>query len=128
MKSDHAKLISAAYSQMMQDPDKYAWVKYTRGLLCSHGFGNVWKDQSVMNEKLFLAKFEQGLKDTFIQNCTSDVKSSNKCRMYREIKTVYKCENYMDCNIRHDFRMYYTKFRLSSHKFLIERARWRKDN
>ena len=24
--------------------------------------------------------------------------------MYREIKTVYKCENYMDCNIRHDFR------------------------
>ena len=33
----------------------------------------------------------------------------------------------MDCNIRHDLRMYYTKFRLSSHKFLVERARWRKD-
>ena len=35
LKSDHAKLVSAAYSQMMQDPDKYAWVKYTRDLLCS---------------------------------------------------------------------------------------------
>ena len=66
-------------------------------------------------------------KDTFIQNCTSDVESSNKCRMYREIKTVYKCENYMDYNIRHDLRMSYTKFRLSSHKFMVERARWRKD-
>ena len=33
----------------------------------------------------------------------------------------------MDFNLRHDSRMYYTKFRLSSHKFLVERARWRKD-
>ena len=92
LKSDYAKLISTAYSQMMQHPDKYAWVKYTRDSLCSHGFENVGKDQSVMNEKLFFANFEQRLKDTFIQNCTSDVESSNKCRMYREIKTVYKCE------------------------------------
>ena len=83
LKTCDEKLISAAYAQMMQDPDKYAWVKYTRD-------GNI-------------------------------------CWMYREIKTVYKCENYMDCNIRHDLRMYYTKFRLSSHKFLVERARWRKE-
>ena len=49
--------------------------------------------------------------------------------MYSEIKTVYNCENYMDCNIKHDLGMYYTKFRLlvSSHKFLVERARWRKE-
>ena len=66
LKTCDEKLISAAYAQMMQDPDKYAWVKYTRDLLCSHGFGNVWRDQSVMNEKLFLANFEQRLKDTFI--------------------------------------------------------------
>ena len=33
----------------------------------------------------------------------------------------------MDCNIRHDLRMYYTKFRLSSHKFLVEGSRWRKE-
>ena len=127
LKSCDAKLISAAYAQMMHDPDKYVWVKYTRDLLCSHGFGNVMRDQSVMNEKIFLANFEQRLKETFIQNCISDVESSNKCRMYREIKTVYKYENYMDCKIRHDLRMYYTKFRLSSHKFLVERARWRKE-
>ena len=111
---------------MMQDPDKYAWVKYTRAILCCHSFRNVWRDQSVMNET-FLANFEQRLKDTFIQNCISDVESSNKCRMYREIKTVYKCEYYMDCNTRHDLRMYYTKSRLNSHKFLVERARWRKE-
>ena len=63
---------------MRQDPDKYAWVKYTRDLLCSHGFEKVWSDQSVISENLFLANFEQRLKDTFIQNCNTDVESSNK--------------------------------------------------
>ena len=33
LKNYHAKLISAAYAQLMQDPDKYAWVKCTRDLL-----------------------------------------------------------------------------------------------
>ena len=121
------KLIPVTWAQMMQDPDKYFWVKYTRDLLCSHGFGNVWRDQSVMNGKLFLANFEQRQKDTVIQNYISDVESSNKCRMYRKIKIVYECENYMDCNIRHDLRMYYIIFRLSSHKFSVQRARWCKD-
>ena len=64
------------------------------------------------------------IKNTFIQkNCTSDIYSSNECRMYREIKTVYKCEYYVEYNISHDLRMYYKKFRLSSHKFLVERTK-----
>ena len=70
LKSRDAKLISAAYAQMMQDPDKYAWVKNIRDLLRFHDFGNVWRDQSVMNEKLFLGNFEERLKDTFIKKCT----------------------------------------------------------
>ena len=89
-------------------------------------FGNIWIDQSGVNEKLFIANFEQRLKDTHIQRCIGDMNSSNKCRTYREIKAVYKCETYLDCNIMHGLRMFYTKFRLSSHKFLIEPARWHK--
>ena len=86
LKTCDAKLFSAAYAQMMPDSDKCAWVKYTRDLLCSHGFGNVWEGHFVVNEKLFLANFEQRLKDTFIQICISDAESSNKCRMCRKIK------------------------------------------
>ena len=80
----------------------------------------------MVNGKLFPANFEQRLKDTHIQKCIGDMNSSNKCRTYREIKAVYKGETYMVCNIRHGLRMFYTKFRLSSHKFLIKRARWHK--
>ena len=103
---------------MMRNPEKYSWMTHIKDLLCSHGFENIWRDQSVVNGKLFLANIEQ--------RCIADMNSSNKCRTYREIKAVYKCETYLDCNIRHDLRMFYTKFRLSSHKFLIERTRWHK--
>ena len=48
---------------MKKDPDKYAWVKYTRDLLCSYSVGNVWRDQSVLNKKLFLLILNKGFKD-----------------------------------------------------------------
>ena len=43
--------------------------------------------------------------------------------MHKEIKTVYGAQTYMSCNI---ISSHYTKFRLSSHKFLGERGRWLK--
>ena len=79
-----------------------------------------------MNEKVFLATFEQRLKDEFIQKCFSDIRNSDRCRLYKEIKIVFECESYMNCNIRQDVRVCFTKLRLSSHKFLVERARWLK--
>ena len=68
-----------------------------------------------MNEKVFLATFEQRLKDEFIQKCFSDIRNSDRCRLYKEIKTVFECESYMNCNIRRDVRVCFTKLRLSSH-------------
>ena len=79
-----------------------------------------------MNKKVFLATFEQRLKDEFIQKCFSDIRNSDRCRLYKEIKTVFECESYMNCNIRRDVRVYFTKLGLSSHKYLVERARWLK--
>ena len=62
---------------------------HIKDLLCSRGLGNIWRDQSVMNVKEFLGNFEQRLKDTHIQKYIGDKNSSNKCIMYREIKSVY---------------------------------------
>ena len=73
---------------------------------------------------MFLATFEQRLKYEFIKKCFSDIRDSDRCRLYKEMKTVFECESYMNCNIRQNVRVCFTKLRLSSHKFLIERARW----
>ena len=91
-----------------------------------HGFGNIRNDQSMMNEKVFLATFEQRLKDEFIQKCFIDIRDSDRCRLCKGIKTVFERESYMNCNIRRDVRMCFTKLRLSSHNILVERARWLK--
>ena len=53
----------------------------------------IWNDQSVINEKVFLATFEQRLKDKCIQNCFSDIRDSDRCRLDKEIKIVFECES-----------------------------------
>ena len=63
--------------------------------------------------------------------------TTNSCVVYAEtgrfplcvfinmcmIKPVFGCKSYMNCNSRRDVRVCFTKLRLSSHKFLVERAR-----
>ena len=44
--------------------------------------------------------------------------------MYNEIKQSYKMESYFKCNIRRTLRIFLSRFRLSSHRFLIERGHW----
>ena len=61
-----------------------------------------------------------------IQKWFSDIQNSDRCRLYKEIKIVFCCESYMSDKIKQNLRVNYTKLRLSSHKFLVETARWRK--
>ena len=126
LNGDTNKLIHIAYMEMFQHPERSAWIKHIKDLLCCHCFEYIWKDQAVNNEKAFISLFECRIKDEFIQKCFSDIRNSDRCRLYKEIKTVFCCESYMNCEIKQNLRVNYTKLRLSSHKFLVESARWRK--
>ena len=126
LNGDTNKLIHIAYMEMFQHPERSAWIKHIKDLLCCHGFEYIWNDQAVNNEKAFISLFECRIKNEFIQKCFSDIRNSDRCRLYKEIKTVFCCESYMNCEIKQNLRVNYTKLRLSSHKFLVERARWRK--
>ena len=44
--------------------------------------------------------------------------------MYKEIKQVHKPEAYLTVNINKKVHTSVTKFRLGSHKLLVERGRW----
>ena len=52
------QLVHVAYRDMFQHQEQHAWIRHIKDLLCCHGFGNIWNDQSVMNEKVILATFE----------------------------------------------------------------------
>ena len=32
---------------MVRNPEKYTWITHIKDLLCSHGIGNIWRDQSM---------------------------------------------------------------------------------
>ena len=61
---------------------------------------------------MFLAIFEQRLKDEFIQKCFSDIRDSDRCRPYKEIIIVFGYESYVNCTIQRDVRVCFTKLRL----------------
>ena len=59
----------------------------------------VWENQGVVNEKQFLYLFEQRPKDIFIKECRSDISLGPRCRMYKEIKSTFGGEIYLEINI-----------------------------
>ena len=75
---------------MFQHQVQHAWIRHIKDMLCCHGFGNIWNDQSVINEKVFLANFDQRLKDEFIQKCFSDIRDSDRCRLYKKKCRLYQ--------------------------------------
>ena len=60
-----------------------------------------------------------------MQNGFHVIRDSSRCRMSKEIKPVHKPERYLTININKNLRTIFTKFRLSSHKLLVERDRWK---
>ena len=57
------------------------WVTAVRLNLSSNGYGYIWKNQHVDNEKVFLYHYTQRLKDQYIQKwragCIDNIKLSN---------------------------------------------------
>ena len=60
-----------------------------------------------------------------MQNGFNVIRESSRCRIDKEIKQVHKPERYLTININKNLRTAFTKFRLSSHKLLVERGRWK---
>ena len=62
----------------------------------------------------------------YMQHCLSEINSSSRCRLYKELKQVFTPESYLSVRMDKKLRSSYTKFRLNSHKLLVERGRWMK--
>ena len=125
MNSGHHSLPGIVYYNMFNSSEQN-WATTIKQILFETGYGFVWLNQNISNEKLFLNQFEERCKDMHMQQCVHDIENSGRCRIYKEIKQSYKLELYLKCNIRSSLRIYLARFRLSSHRFLIERGRWMK--
>lgn len=97
-----------------------------KNLLFSNGFGYIWEQHFVGNEREFLTLFKQRLEDQFIQKWREDVSNTSEFRLYKFIKDDFKFEPYLYFIKSKALRRALTSIRLSSHNFMVERGRWNK--
>ena len=125
---DKDQLIWIAYDSMLKSKvhlcNNKCWSRRIKELLFLVGFGYILENQMVPDVRKFLNMLKQRLQDIHIQECYSSIKNNSRCMLYKHLKPVYFMENYLQCNCDRDLRQYLTKFRLSSHTFLVERGRW----
>ena len=108
------------------EENKPCWALDVKCLLCSIGMGEVWYNQGVGDNRLFLYTFKQRLKDTFQQEWNSRLVLSPKARFYRVIKANFCSSMYLDkVNVK-SHRIAMSKFLTSSHVLRIETDRWKR--
>jgi hypothetical protein len=99
------------------------WVTYLRQNLYQNGYGYVWENQGVANEKSFVLQYVDRLKNQYIQQWSSNCRDNNKLLYYTQYKDTYDIEAYVNTIDISKFRSALASFRSSSHSLLVERGR-----
>ena len=74
---------------------KKNWVSLIKKLLMESGFGFVWNNQGVQNDKGFLREFKQRLINCYQQIWHSELQSSEKYAWFLQFNCDLQCEKYL---------------------------------
>ena len=88
LKLGEDRLPKVAYeaSVNLAEQGKECWAGRVRDLLMRHGFGEVWVNQGVGQEKKFLREFVSRLRDGFVQEWDGKVERSDRFAVYRLLR------------------------------------------
>jgi len=109
-----SRLPKQAYNMMltMVQNGKKCWAMKVHDCLFSNGFGYVWVNQFVPNEKQFISELKQRLIDNYGQEWWAALQDSDRYSMYRQFKTHIGPELYFECVTVRCFRDVLVKFRV----------------
>ena len=98
-----------------------------------YGFGDVWLDQNVTNEKELITEFEIRIKDCELQTwsakmtkmitMTKMIKTVIKLKYYCMYKEKFELEQYLLLNLPRKVKRQLSKFRIASLNLEVERGR-----
>ena len=77
---------------------KCCWASRLGDLLCKFGFGFVWLQKSIGNERAFWAILKERLCDDFNQEWTTAINSSERFCLFASFKSNLLRENYNNNN------------------------------
>ena len=95
-----------------------------RNLLTRYGFHNVWCNESQINETHFISIFIQRLIDKYLQQWEGNNNDNGVLTLYRELKTSFEFESYLDNIVSRTLRIAITKLRICSHNLRIHTGRY----
>ena len=131
LKHDEMRYTNICYRHSLQlaNNDTQCWAWEIKNILHITGFGYVWSEQSVANDKLFLNQFLQRLIDIDKQAWNANISSMDKLYIYKQFKVNNYYEFYLAHLESNFYRFILCKFRCccfnlevhSGRKFIIPR-------
>ena len=125
LKLNQYRLPFGAYrcSQNLAERGKVSWAGRVKELLLKQGFGEVWYNQGVGDEKKFLMTFSQRLKDCFGQSWHDKLESIDRFFEYKLMKQNFGMEEYI-CSVKGHLRDALLRFRagvswIKAHRFRL---------
>ena len=78
-------------------------ISLEKNILCINGFGKVWIDLGVDNQRQILKAFEKRCQDIYSQQCLSEICDSSRCRMYKGNKLSFSASCYVKFEIHKNY-------------------------
>lgn len=120
------------YKSQLEDidsnPMSVNWAFSVKNMLDTYGVGFIWNEQDnfSVDKKSLISLFTQRVHDTNLQNINVEISTVSKNRLYRKVYDEAFNNQYI-FNIEEKYiRVSISKFRLGSHKIMIERGKWTK--
>ena len=110
---DQFRLPRKAYNTLytLDERGKLTWVTNVRNRLFEYGFAEVWFNQGVENQALFLRLFRERLVDCQWLRWHEHIENSDRFEMYRFINPVHQTPLYLNMKMNRNIKRVVTKFR-----------------
>ena len=128
IKMGQSRLPYRSYKMLLNldNRGKNNWVSQVRLKLFQYGFGHVWVNQGVQNDKQFLYLFRQHLIDCRWQMWDLHVQSSDRFSLFRTFSTSHEQKLYLQMNIDRHLRFLLTRFRLGISDIAVHQYRYKR--
>jgi len=115
------------YLMMLNSSGGCNWADAIKSVLCKHGFEQVWKDQGTQSVSMFLRELKQRLISEYRSDWSSALFSSSRYSFYRQFKSDWSRENYLNAIDKRVFRSMYIRFRTGFSDLFLHKYRFTND-
>jgi hypothetical protein len=113
-------ILKECLKQMLLDNDD--WIVNIKNVLYTMGLGFIWENEHI--DKCMYTIVEQRIRDTHKQEIMSRISSISRGEIYQHLIDNFCLQYYLTKHINPVYKMYITRFRLSSHNLNIEQGRY----